>query len=237
MSERVSQSEENVSLRDTLISAGLAAHLADLLDQMPQRRLKLDPRQIFRPEGFSGNEVMFVRSGILSKFRSDGRGGRQIISLRFAGEGILPRRGSLRYGIRPIARSEVLVGDAADFQRLVDGHPEMQEFFLRLVERNEAICYEWLLNTGRRDCLGRVAHLLCETAVRMRAEPSWMEIPFTQQEIADITGQTSVNVNRVLMDMERDGLFSRNGRKIVITDWDALCRVGSFDPTYLAIDL
>ena len=34
-----------------------------------------------------------------------------------------------------------------------------------------------------------------------------MTNPFTQQQIADITGQTSVNVNRVFADMERQGLI------------------------------
>lgn len=62
---------------------------------------------------------------------------------------------------------------------------------------------------------GRVAHLLCEAAVRMGADAGRMEIPFTQQQIADITSQTSVHVNRVLMNMERDGLFNRHGRKII----------------------
>ena len=32
-----------------------------------------------------------------------------------------------------------------------------------------------------------------------------MTNPFTQQQIADITGQTSVNVNRVFADLERQG--------------------------------
>ena len=35
--------------------------------------------------------------------------------------------------------------------------------------------------------------------------------PFTQQQIADITGQTSVNVNRVFADLERQGLIRRDG--------------------------
>ena len=38
-----------------------------------------------------------------------------------------------------------------------------------------------------------------------------MTNPFTQQQIADITGQTSVNVNRVFADLERQGLIERHG--------------------------
>ena len=123
----------------------------------------------------------------------------------------------------------------ADFDPIVDAHSEMQRFFRRLIQRNEAIGYEWLVNCGRRDSTARVAHLLCETAVRMHVQDAHMFNPFTQQQIADITGQTSVNVNRVLADMERQGLIKRKGRDIEFTDWTEMRRVASFQPEYLAI--
>jgi CRP-like cAMP-binding protein len=62
-----------------------------------------------------------------------------------------------------------------------------------------------------------------------------MTNPFTQQQIAEITGQTSVNVNRVLAEMERQGLIRRKGREIQFTDWDEMRRVASFQPSYLDI--
>jgi CRP-like cAMP-binding protein len=222
-----------ISLRETLVSAGLEPHLADLLDQMPHRTVQVEPRRPFREPGVPRNEVMFVRSGILSKFKSDSSGRRQIVALRFPGEGILPREGRAEYGIQVIVRSEVMVGRAEDFDPIVDAHPEMQRFFWRLIQRNEAIGYEWLVNCGRRDSTARVAHLLCETAVRMHAAEQHMTNPFTQQQIADITGQTSVNVNRVLADMERQGLIRRKGREIEFTDMSEMRRVGSFQPSYL----
>jgi CRP-like cAMP-binding protein len=178
---------------------------------------------------------MFVRSGILSKFKTDNSGRRQIVALRFPGEGILPRDGIAEYGIQAIVRSEVMVGKAEDFDAIVDAHPEMQRFFRRLIQRHEAIGYEWLVNCGRRDSTARVAHLLCETAVRLHISNGSMVNPFTQQQIAEITGQTSVNVNRVLADMERQGLIRRKGREIHFVDWDEMRRVGSFQPNYLEI--
>jgi CRP-like cAMP-binding protein len=67
----------------------------------------------------------------------------------------------------------------------------------------------------------------------MHVEASKMVNPFTQQQIADITGQTSVNVNRVFADMERQGLIKRTGREIQFTDWAEIRRVASFQPAYL----
>jgi CRP-like cAMP-binding protein len=234
-SRRLKSATRGVSLRETLISAGLEPHLADLLDGIPNRIVLVEPRRPFREQGAPRDEVMFVRSGILSKFKTDSSGRRQIVALRFPGEGILPRSGPAEYGIQAIVRSEVMVGKASDFDPIVDAHPELHRFFWRLIQRNEAIGYEWLVNCGRRDSTARVAHLLCETAVRMRSEDSYMLNPFTQQQIADITGQTSVNVNRVLADMERHGLIRRKGREIEFTDWSEIRRVASFQPEYLAV--
>jgi CRP-like cAMP-binding protein len=229
------QGMASVPLRETLISAGLAPQLAELLDKMPHRTLQVDPRRPFREPGVQRNEVMFVKSGILSKYKPDGAGRRQIVALRFPGEGILPREGAAGYGIQAIVKSEVMVGKADDFDPIAERNPELAKFFWRLVQRNEAIGYEWLVNCGRRDSTARVAHLLCETATRSGVDVTHDPLlnPFTQQQIADITGQTSVNVNRVFADLERQGLIRREGREIYFADWPELLRVASFQPSYL----
>ena len=152
-------------MRETLISAGLESRLAGLLAEMPPKIVQVDPRRPFREAGSPRDEVMLTHSGILSKFKTDNSGRRQIVALRFPGEGILPREGVAEYGIQAIVRSEVMIGKAKDFNAIVEAHPEMQRFFWRLIQRNEAIGYEWLVNCGRRDSTARVAHLLCETAV------------------------------------------------------------------------
>jgi len=224
-----------VSLKDTLVAAGLEPAAATLLDAMPHRLVELDPRRPFREPGAPRDEVMFVRSGILAKYMSDGSGHRQIVALRFPGEGVLPRAGIANYGVQAVVRSEVMIGRAEDFNKIVDTHAELQHFFWSLIQRNEAISYEWLVNCGRRDSVARVAHLLCETAVRsgIDVEKDRMVNPFTQQQIADITGQTSVNVNRVFADLERQGLIERDGREITFPDWRELRQVASFHPAYL----
>lgn len=230
-----SPAETGVNLHDTLLRAGLAPKYVDLFVEMPHKIVHVEPRRPFREPGANRDEVMLVRTGILAKFKSDGSGRRQIVSLRFPGEGILPHEGTADYGLQAIVRSEVLVGKAEDFDAIVDANPEVARFFWKLVQRQNAISYEWLVNTGRRDSIARVAHLLCETAERIGIDPKQQPMvnPFTQQQIADITGQTSVNVNRVFADLDRQGLIKRRGREILFTDWDELRRIAGFQPGYL----
>ena len=224
-----------VSLGDALTAAGLDRRLATLLENIPHTVVQVDPRRPFRTPGVPRSEIMFVRSGILCKYKTDGGGRRQIVALRFPGEAILPSPDPADFGIQGIVRSEVLIGSAKDFDRIVDAHPELGRFVWRQILRNESISYEWLVNCGRRDSTARVAHLLCETAARtgISGGPGRMINPFTQQQIADITGQTSVNVNRVLADLQRQGLIERSGREIVFLDWAEIRRVAGFQPSYL----
>ncbi len=225
----------SISLGERLVASGMTPAQAKLFDDMPSRRVTVEPRRPFREPGVLRDEVMFVRSGILSKYKSDGAGRRQIVALRFPGDGILPRAGNADYGIQAIVRSDVMIGKADDFNAILDANPDLQPIFWRLIQRHASIGYEWLVNCGRRDSIARVAHLLCETAERsgIDATHDGMTNPFTQQQIADITGQTSVNVNRVFADLERQGLIERQGRQIKFSDWRELQRVASFQPDYL----
>ena len=129
----------------------------------------------------------------------------------------------------------MLAGQRKDLDPVIDAHPELARYLWKQTQRHKSISYEWLLNCGRRDSTARVAHLLCEVAERSGIDPSERRFanPFTQQQIADITGQTSVNVNRVFADLERQGLIRREGREIMFEDWDEMRRVASFSPAYL----
>ena len=54
---------------------------------------------------------------------------------------------------------------------------------------------------GRREAHGRIAHLLCELLVRLRAvelvEDHAFNLPVTQAELGDALGISAVHVNRV----------------------------------------
>lgn len=101
-----------------------------------------------------------------------------------------------------------------------------------------SIFREWIANVGRRDARTRIAHLLCEFAVRLRVAglgaDTQYELPMTQEQLADTTGLTSVHVNRTLKGLEREGLIDRpTPRAVCIGDWRKLAKVGDFDSNYL----
>ena len=106
------------------------------------------------------------------------------------------------------------------------------------VLRVARIFREWIANVGRRDARTRIAHVLCEFALRLKlsglGEQTGYQLPMTQEQLGDVTGLTSVHVNRTLKSLEADGLIERiSPRAITIGDWKKLADAGDFDSNYL----
>jgi CRP-like cAMP-binding protein len=118
--------------------------------------------------------------------------------------------------------------------------PAIAEALWRDCMVDAAVLAQWIVNVGRRDARSRIAHLLCEIATRLGLAPAEGEImfpfPVTQTQLADVTGLTSVHVNRTLQVLRAEGLadIKYNAR---IFDWAALVEAGDFDPDYLQINV
>ena len=94
-----------------------------------------------------------------------------------------------------------------------------------------------MTNIGQREAYNRIAHLLCEWLVRLRAvglaQGNTCDLPMTQAELADAMGISTVHVNRVLQDLRAAGL---KGSTLTVLNWDELKAVGDFHPLYLHLE-
>ena len=59
------------------------------------------------------------------------------------------------------------------------------------------------------------------------------QFPMTQEQLADVTGLTTVHVNRSLKSLEAQGLLTRTTRYVAVGDWPSLKHAGDFDEAYL----
>ncbi|MBM6581848.1 Crp/Fnr family transcriptional regulator [Microvirga sp. BT689] len=86
-----------------------------------------------------------------------------------------------------------------------------------------SIFREWVLNVGRREAFRRMAHLLCEFRVRLKAvglaEGDTFDLPFTQGELADAIGASNIHVNRVLQELRAKGLIRSKGTQVTCRVW------------------
>ena len=93
---------------------------------------------------------------------------------------------------------------------------------------------------GQRHARARIAHLLCEFAVRARAagltDTTSLKLPMTQEQIGDAVGLTGVHVNRTLRALEVEGIIKRDKRELWFTDWDVIRTAGDFTSIYLHLE-
>jgi CRP-like cAMP-binding protein len=127
----------------------------------------------------------------------------------------------------------------AAFKDMLDRSPHLGQAFWRDTFIRLAILREWVANLGRRDAIARVAHVLCELAVRLQsvdlAQNLSFSIPWTQTDLADACGISNVHANRVVQELRRLGLVEWDSRKVRIRDWDALAKIADFSDEYLQL--
>lgn len=188
----------------------------------PARKQQAPSRIPFRAAGSPDEEAIHVLEGLIALYGVDIAGKRQIVALRFPGETVWPG-GRGRFGIWPLVASQLVVTHANDV---------LGCYADELSPRNQSIAFEWLAQS-RAGALERTAHLLCEIAVRGGYGTDKIPNMLTQVQVGDITGQTSVNVNRIFAELEARVLIGRTRGEIIFRDWEGLRRLASFDPAYL----
>jgi CRP-like cAMP-binding protein len=194
-------------------------------------------------EGDRPSRSCLILSGFTATYKVTGDGKRQIVSFGIAGD--IPDLQSLHLKILDISISTISqcrVGFIThdDLRDICERYPRIAAAFWRETLVEAAIFREWVTNVGRRETYKRMAHVLCELLVRLRAvglaEDHACDLPITQGEFADALGVTPVHVNRVLQQMRAEGLIELKGDRLNIPDWEKLKQAGDFDPTYLHLE-
>jgi len=193
-------------------------------------------------DGDTPQHSCLLISGFAIRHKIAGNGARQILSVHMRGDLVDLHNAVLRVAdhsiqmltagdvamipfeaIRDIAVERPNVAAALWYETLVDG----------------SIFREWIVNVGRRDARTRIAHLLCELALRQEiaglGDRLVYQMPMTQEQLSDAVGLTPVHVNRMLMGLGKDGLIRRDHRSITVMDWAALAKAGDFEPRYLHV--
>jgi len=227
-------------LRDLLSHSALSEDDRQAVRDLPTRLRKLDPGSYLIREGDVPTHCSVLVSGFAIRLKVTGEGSRQIMAVCIPGDAIDFQNlflGISDHAIQILTRSVIADIPREPLQELLFKRPAISAAVIHSTLIEASILREWVVNVGRRDARARVAHILCEFAVRLEARElatgEGFELPMTQEQLADATGLTSVHVNRVLKSLETEGLISRRRRYIQFTDWRALQNIGDFSRRYL----
>ena len=198
------------------------------------------PRQDLVREGDRPHECCLILEGFAYRYKLTETGKRQIFSFHIPGD--IPDLQSLHidvmdHSLAALTATKALFIPHESVCDLMRRCPRIGDAFWRDTLIDAAVFREWIMNLGRREAYGRMAHLLCEFYVRLRAVgltngPAY-ESPLTQAELADATGLSAVHVNRTLQELRGEGLITLRNGSLAVLDWDRLQEAGEFDPAYL----
>jgi CRP-like cAMP-binding protein len=229
-------------LRDLTAHERLSDEDRETVLNLPHRIRKLDPGSYLVREGSLPALCSVLVEGYAYRQKMTGDGSRQILAVCIPGDAVDLQNIFLDisdHAVQMLTRGTVADIPREALQQLVLTRPQIGRAVIQLTLVEASILREWVVNVGRRDARERIAHILCEFAVRLESRGlisyNGFELPMTQEQLADATGLTSVHVNRVLKGLEADGLINRRRRHIQFPDWRALQDVGDFNRTYLHI--
>lgn len=194
-------------------------------------------------EGEEPRGVKLVLSGWACRYKALEDGRRQIVAFLVPGD-LCDLNASILRGmdhsvaaLTPVSAADI---PRATIERVMAVHPRVTQALLWEQLVTAAIQREWMLCLGRRTAFERVAHLLCELFVRLRAVALTVgdacELPITQADLAEATGLSAVHVNRTLQELRGQGLIELRGKQLVIPDLKAVQDAAGFDPDYLHLD-
>jgi CRP-like cAMP-binding protein len=194
-------------------------------------------------EGDQPEYVHVVLAGAAYRYKLLEDGGRQIMAWLVPGDfcdlhvAILD---SMDHSIGVLSDSKVALIRPEAVVKLTETSPALSRALWWAALVDEAILREWLVGMGRRPADRQIAHLFCELRDRLQAvgqaPGNVLNMPVTQQQLADTVGLTGVHVNRTVQELRRLDLISWRGRTLTIKDVDGLQAFAGFDANYLHLN-
>lgn len=204
---------------------------------------KLVARDDLIREGEPPHVVNLMLEGWACRYKDLEDGRRQIISLFLPGDlcdlNIFVLR-KMDHSIGALTDLSVAEIPREVFDELTEQFPRVTQALLWETLVNTAIQREWTVNLGQRDASERMAHLLCELFLRLRAvglaDGNSCAMPLTQAELGEAVGLSTVHVNRVLQTLRTSRLIVLKEKTLIIPDLERLMDACMFNIDYLHLD-
>ena len=210
-----------------------------LIEACEPTRIVPRNRDLIR-EGETPGPLIVILKGWACRYKVLRDGNRQIMALLLPGDFCDLHAGELDamdHSIGTITACEMTTIARARIDALICATPALTRAFGRSQLIDVAVLRAWIVSLGRRTSIERVAHLMLELHVRMRAvcltTGGTCEMPLIQTVLADALGMTPVHINRVLRELRELGIMKLGSRTLTILDIKKLTTIAGFDDNYL----
>jgi CRP/FNR family transcriptional regulator len=214
------------------------------LERLEDRERHLRRSATLQRENDRVSELFVLRKGLMMSSVLLDDGSRQILRIHFPGD--LLAVSSLIYNDAPETITALSECTVAPFERaalsaLMVEHPRLGALVLVYNQIERVALTDRLAALGRTSAKARVAAILIEMRNRIRMLDKGVSDSFvlglTQEEIGDATGLTAVHVNRMLRQLEEEGMIAREAGRVRFLDERGLARSANFVDRYAGLDL
>ncbi|MDX3911255.1 MAG: Crp/Fnr family transcriptional regulator [Sphingobium sp.] len=223
--------------------APLSQASVDAILALPCTMRNLEPEAYLVREAEKISVCAILVSGYAYRQKLTSDGTRQIVSLHVPGEPLDFQHLFLEvadHNVQALTTAQAAHVPHEMMRNLILCNSEIARAAMVYLSIEASIFREWVVNVGRREAKGRLAHLLCEFAIRLDTQglsgSDGYYLPMTQEQLGDALGLTPVHVNRTIRALELEGLIKRDRRNIAFPDWKALAHVADFNTRYLHIE-
>jgi len=231
---------QNLLINKLRRSTALSAEEGEALNALPWRSQEFARGKPIVLAGQKPTRSFLVMDGFVvsSKATTDGIEG--VTAIHIAGD--MPDLFGLYLEImdtdmRAASSCTVAFVDHAAVKGLCNAYPRLNGALWRLTLVDAAVLREWVINAGHRPARARLGHVFCEVMLRLgevgRAPNLTCHLPFTQLALAEVTGMSTVHLNRSLQDLRSAKLIRFDGQTLEILDFDGLAAESDFQPDYL----
>jgi CRP-like cAMP-binding protein len=208
-------------------------------DLSAERVVKVRARHDIIRDGAATDYIHLILDGWAARYKVLPDGTRQITAFLIPGDFCdlhVTILSTMDHGIVALTPCTVANLDSAKLDRITSERSMLTKALWWMTLVDEAVLRQWIVN-ARRQAIAAVAHLICELHIRLKsvglAQGPRIELPLTQEVLADATGMTPVHMNRTLQTLREHGLIELKHGSLRIPDVAALATVGGFDDSYL----
>lgn len=216
----------------------------DVLDRLQDRERHYKRGAVLFRENDRHCDLFVVEKGVLMSYVVLDDGSRQILRFLFPGD--MSGLATLIYhycpeSVEAVTDASICPLDRGALGRLFEEAPRIAALILAVNQIERVALTDRLAGLGRTSARARVAAILIELRNRFRRMDKDVDKTFTpgltQEEIGDATGLTAVHVNRMLRQLEDEGLIAREGGRVTFLNEPALSKAANFVDRYANLDL
>jgi CRP-like cAMP-binding protein len=225
-------------LRKKAVMRPFTARELEFVEWFKTAELVADPGANILLEGHNSPHLYTLMEGWAFRYKTLPDARRQILSFALPGDflGLQgPALKEMQHSVEALTQVKLCVFPRERLWHLYQKHPELGHDIVWLAARGEHMVDEHLLSVGRRTAAERIGYLLLHLLSRCRAlelcGARQMQLPLTQQHVADALGLSLVHTNKSLRKLVRQGLLTWTGDILELRNEKALRELSKYDET------